>query len=159
MKKMMAENGQRIPIKIKADNSQFIPMYKTKGAAAADLIANIPENDVGERTVVLTPGSVVTIDAGFSMALPEGWEAQIRARSGLAQKGIQVTNSPGTIDSDYRGRIAVILNNAGKEIVVIKHGDRFAQMLLKPVYFFAWNIVSDLDSTERGAGGFGSTGS
>lgn len=153
-----AEIGQRVAVEIKADSPQFIPMYKSKGAAAADLIANIPENEIGVRSVTLTPGSVVTIDAGFCMALPEGWEAQIRARSGLAQKGIQVTNSPGTIDSDYRGRIAVILNNAGHEIVKINHGDRFAQMLLKPVYFFAWSMVSELHETERGSGGFGSTG-
>jgi dUTP pyrophosphatase len=92
------------------------------------------------------------------MALPPGWEAQIRPRSGLAQKGVQVTNSPGTIDDDYRGRLMVVLNNAGREIVNIKHGDRFAQMALKPVWYFSWNIVDELESTERGDAGFGSTG-
>lgn len=145
-------------MKIKADSAQFVPMYKTKGSSCADLIANIPENDRGDRVVQLLPGHVVTIDAGFSMALPPGWEAQIRPRSGLAQKGIQVTNSPGTIDDDYRGRLGVILNNTGREIVNIRHGERFAQMALKPVWYFQWNIVSELDETERGEGGFGSTG-
>lgn len=145
-------------MKIKADSSQFIPMYKTKGSSCADLVANIPENDRGDRIVQLLPGHVVTIDAGFSMALPSGWEAQIRPRSGLAQKGIQVTNSPGTIDDDYRGRLGVILNNTGREIVNIRHGERFAQMALKPVWHFQWNIVDELDETERSDGGFGSTG-
>jgi len=149
----------RIPVDIKADSPQFIPMYKTKGSAAADLVANIPENDRGDRFIQLLPGHVVTIDAGFCMALPSGWEAQIRARSSLAQKGVQVTNGPGTIDNDFRGRIQVILNNAGKEIVVIKHGERFAQMSLKPVWHFQWNMVDELDVTERGENGFGSTGS
>jgi len=133
-------------------------MYKTKGSAAADLIANIPPNDFGEQVLRLAPGHIETIDCGFCMALPPGWEAQIRPRSGLAQKGIQVTNSPGTIDDDYRGRLMVVLNNAGREIVNIKHGERFAQIALKPVWYFAWNIVDELDATERGASGFGSTG-
>lgn len=134
-------------------------MYKTKGSACCDLVANIPQNENGERLVRLNPRQIETIDAGFSMALPDGWEAQIRPRSGLAQKGIQVTNSPGTIDSDFVGRIQVVLNNAGKEIVVIKNGDRFAQMALKPVWHFQWNMVGELKITERGENGFGSTGS
>jgi len=150
--------GERIPVKIKADSPQFIPMYKTMGSAAADLIANIPPNDVGERIIRLAPGHIETIDCGFSMALPPGWEAQIRCRSSMAQKGIQVTNGIGTIDDDYRGRIMVILNNTGREIVNIKHGDRFAQMALKPVYYFQWAIVNELEETARGEGGFGSTG-
>jgi dUTP pyrophosphatase len=133
-------------------------MYKTKGSAAVDLIANVPEDDKGDRIVRLLPGHIETIDAGFSMALPAGWEAQIRPRSGLAQRGVQITNSPGTIDEDYRGRLQVIVNNAGKEIILIKHGDRFAQMLLKPVWRFQWNMVKELSVTERGTGGFGSTG-
>lgn len=152
-------NSSRIPVEIKADSPQFIPMYKTKGSACCDLVANIPPNENGERLVRLNPRNIETIDCGFSMALPDGWEAQIRARSGLAQKGVQVTNSPGTIDSDYIGKIQVVVNNAGKEIVVIKHGDRLAQMALKPVYYFQWNMVSELKSTERGENGFGSTGS
>lgn len=133
-------------------------MYKSRGAACADLIANIPADDRGERVIRLGPGHRETIDCGFSMALPPGWEAQIRPRSGMAQKGIQVTNAPGTIDDDYRGRLMVILNNTGREIVVIKHGDRFAQMALKPVFYFSWEVVNTLDETERGTDGFGSTG-
>lgn len=133
-------------------------MYKTKGSAAADLIANIPENDLGERIIRLAPGHIETIDCGFSMALPPGWEAQIRCRSSMAQKGVQVTNGIGTIDDDYRQNIKVILNNAGREIVNIKHGERFAQMTIKPVWYFSWNIVDELDVTERGESGFGSTG-
>jgi dUTP pyrophosphatase len=133
-------------------------MYKTQGSVAADLVANIPPNDIGERIIRLAPGHIEVIDAGFCMALPPGWEAQIRCRSSMAQKGVQVTNGIGTIDSDYRGRIMVVLNNAGREIVNIKHGERFAQMSIKPVFYFAWNIVNELDDTERGEGGFGSTG-
>lgn len=133
-------------------------MYKSRGAACCDLIANIPPNELGERIIRLAPGHSETIDCGFSMALPPGWEAQLRCRSGMAQKSIQVTNGIGTIDDDYRGRVMVILNNAGREIVNIKHGDRFAQMALKPVFYFQWNIVNALDETERGEGGFGSTG-
>ena len=150
--------GSRISVQIKADEARFIPMYKTSGAACADLIANIEPDEKGERTLRIMPGHVVTVDAGFSMALPAGWEAQIRARSGLAQKGIQITNGIGTIDDDYSGRIQAILNNAGKEIVVIKHGDRFAQMALKPVFYFQWDVVQELPITQRGTGGFGSTG-
>lgn len=150
--------NSRIPVEIKADAPQFIPMYKTKGAAAADLVANIPENDRGDRSIQILPGHIASVDAGFCMALPAGWEAQIRPRSGLARKGVQVTNSPGTIDDDYRGRLEVLLNNAGKEIVVVRHGERFAQMALKPVWYFQWNIVNELSETERGEDGFGSTG-
>ena len=150
--------GGRIPVKIKADSPQFIPMYKTKGAAAADLVANIPANEAGERVVHLGPGHIAVIDCGFNMALPPGWEAQVRCRSGLATRGVQVTNGIGTVDDDYRGRITVILNNAGREIVNIKHGDRFAQFALKPVWYFAWDVVDYLDETERGEGGMGSTG-
>lgn len=151
---------RRQTVEIKADSPQFIPIYKTKGSACADLIANIPENEKGDRMVTLLPGNVVTIDAGFSLALPEGWEAQIRARSGLATKGIQVTNGIGTIDDDFRGRIQVILNNAGREIVNIKHGDRFAQIALKPVWYFQWKMVDELTVSPNSdrVGGLGSTG-
>lgn len=154
----IASTNRWVPVKIVADDPMFLPLYKSKGAAAADLVANIPVNSVGKREVTLTPGNVETIDCGFSMALPPGWEAQIRCRSSLARKGIQVTNGIGTVDDDYRGRVAVILNNAGKEIVILRHGDRIGQMALKPVWYFQWQIVDKLDETERGTGGFGSTG-
>ena len=150
--------GGRIPVKIKADNPQFIPMYKTAGSVAADLVANIPANETGDRVIHLGPGHIEVIDCGFNMALPVGWEAQIRCRSGLATRGVQVTNGIGTIDSDFRGRVTVIVNNAGREIINIKHGDRFAQMALKPVWYFAWDVTDVLDETERGENGLGSTG-
>lgn len=149
---------KRISVKIKAENPKFIPMYASKDAACADLVANVsPELHAGQ-VIHLAPGQVVVVDCGFSMALPSGWEAQIRARSHLAEKGVQVTNSPGTIDADYRGPVKVILNNAGKEIVNIEHGKRFAQMAIKPVWCINWNVVDSLDETERNTGGFGSTG-
>jgi dUTP pyrophosphatase len=92
------------------------------------------------------------------MQLPAGYKACISARSVLANKGLIVTNAPGQIDSDYRGRVKVVVTNVGKEIVVIEHGDRFAQMWVEPVYLFEWVYASVLDSSDRGAGGFGSTG-
>jgi dUTP pyrophosphatase len=104
------------------------------------------------------PGHIEVVDCGFSMELPPGWEAQVRARSGLSTRGVTMANGVGTIDDDYRGRVSAILQNNGREIVVIKHGDRIAQMLLKPVYYFQWNVVDALGDTERGEGGFGSTG-
>lgn len=151
-------NPMRVPTKIKVNSPDFIPMYKTKGAAAADLVANISEDTVGERSIKILPGHIETIDCGFAMELPPGWEAQIRPRSGLSKKGLQV--SLGTIDDDYRDNIMVTLNNTGKEIIVIKHKQRIAQMSLKPVWYFEWQIVSDLSinpDSDR-VGGFGSTG-
>lgn len=157
-KMSLAAATNRIPARIVADDPMFIPMYKSPGAAAADLVANIEPDENGVREIRLLPGRLATVDCGFKMALEPGWEAQIRCRSGLASRGVQVTNGVGTIDDDYRGRVCVLLNNAGREIVVIKHGDRVAQMALKPVYYFSWQVVKELDSTERGEGGFGSTG-
>jgi dUTP pyrophosphatase len=121
---------RKIPVKIKADAPEFIPKFKSKGAAAADLVANIPTNDSGHNFVSITPNQIEIIDVGFSMSLPLGWEAQIRVRSGLASQGLQVTNSPGTIDCDYFGRIKVIVNSTSKNIIRITHGDRFAQILV-----------------------------
>lgn len=149
--------GGRVKVKIVANDPAFIPMYKTAGAAGADLLANIPPDEKGERVLRLMPGHVVTVDTGIKIQLPTGWEAQIRCRSGLATHGIQVTNGVGTIDEDYRDSLGVILNNTGREIVVIKHKDRIAQLLLKPVWYFNWNIVDKLEPTKR-KGGFGSTG-
>ena len=150
--------GSKIPVKIVADSPLFIPKYKTAGAAACDLIANIPKNDAGHDFISIMPNQTELVDVGFSMSLPLGWEAQIRVRSGLAVQGLQVTNSPGTIDSDYRGRIKVIVNSTSKNIIRITHGDRFAQMLIKPVWQIDWQEVDDLDPTDRNEGGFGSTG-
>jgi len=150
--------GSKIPVKIVADSPQFIPKYKTSGAAAADLVANIPTNDAGHNFVSVMPSQTEVIDCGFSMSLPQGWEAQIRARSGLAIQGLQVTNGPGTIDSDFTGRIKVIVNSASKNIIRITHGDRVAQILIKPVWQIDWIEVDSLETTERGNKGFGSTG-
>lgn len=155
---LSSPTGSKVPVSIVADSDFFVPIYKTEGAAACDLIANIPQNDAGHDFVSIMPNQVEVIDVGFSMALPSGWEAQIRVRSSLALQGLQVTNSPGTIDSDYRGRIKVIVNSTSKNIIKITHGDRFAQMLIKPVYQIEWQKVDELDSTTRSSGGFGSTG-
>jgi dUTP pyrophosphatase len=154
----MKKQNNFIPADIVPDDPIFIPMYKTPGAACVDLSANIPADETGRREIKLLPGHIEVIDCGFTMALSPGYEAQIRCRSGLANRGVQVTNGIGTIDEDFRGRLQVILNNAGKEIIVIKHRDRIAQMALKPVYYFAWNIVKELSKTERSTGGLGSTG-
>jgi len=147
------QKSQKVPTKIVLDDPEFLPQYQTDGAAGADLYANIPESSVS-----LGPGERTIIDCGFSMQLPTGWEAQLRARSGLATKGLQVVNSPATIDEDYRGRIKVILKNCGDEVILINHKQRFAQMLIKPVWKFDWQVVENLDATDRGESGLGSTG-
>lgn len=143
-----------VPVKIKADAPEFIPQYKTRGAAAADIVANIPENEIA-----LEPNQIAVVDSGFSMEISDGWEVQIRARSGLATKGLQVTNSPGTIDSDYTGRIKIILNNTSNNTIKILHKDRIAQMVIKPVWRIKWTTVNEIEkTTDRGPNGFGSTG-
>jgi len=149
---------RNILTKIVADSPEFIPAYKTSGAACCDLMANIPLNDKGERVLVIGHMETVKIDVGFSMAVPSGFEAQIRPRSGFGAKGIIVPNSPGTIDEDYRGRMCVLLTNLSKDPWPIHHLDRIAQMALKPVWYFGFDPVDTLDITERGDGGFGSTG-
>lgn len=147
-------SSPKVKVKIIAVCPTFVPQYKTAGSAAADIMAYIPEGDV-----IIQPGDRALIDAGFSMFLPTGWEAQIRPRSGLAfRQGLQVTNSPGTIDYDYTGPIKVIVNNIGEHPISIRHGERFAQICLKPVYLFDWEPVESLPETERGDKGFGSTG-
>lgn len=149
----------KIPVKIKADSPEFIPQYKTSGAAAADIVANISSNEQGLKTLLVMPNQIEIIDAGFSMEIPDGWEVQIRGRSGLATRGLQVTNSPGTIDSDYTGRVKIIVNNTSKNIITITHGDRIAQMLIKPVWRVNFIEVDEIKkTTDRGEKGFGSTG-
>jgi len=153
-------HGHKVDVQIVADSPEFIPEYKTVGSAGCDLRANIPADDTGRRVVTVMPNQVECVDAGFRMVLPFGWEAQIRPRSSLSLKGLQVTNSPGTIDSDYLGRIKVIVSNTSKNIINIQHGERFAQMLIKPVWQINWIAVDEIGTTtERGDGGFGSTGS
>ena len=140
-----------------ADRSLGLPSYETAGAAGADLRANFPAD--ARDGVTLAPGTRALIPTGLRLAIPDGFEVQIRPRSGLALKhGITLPNSPGTIDSDYRGPLGVIVLNAGDAPFHIAHGDRIAQMIVAPVVQAAFTLVDDLDDTARGAGGFGSTG-
>ncbi len=130
-----------------------LPHFASELAAGADLRAAVPED------VVLLPGERRLIPTGFAMALPAGFEAQVRPRSGLAFKhGISVLNSPGTIDADYRGEVGVILINHGAEDFHIQRGDRIAQIVIAAVAKAAFEAVQELDDTVRGSGGFGSSG-
>jgi dUTP pyrophosphatase len=133
-----------------------LPAYETSQAAGMDLRAAVPEDD----PVILRPGDRHAVPTGLAFALPAGFEAQVRPRSGLALKsGITCLNSPGTVDADYRGEVKVILINHGPEAFTIRRGDRIAQLVIAPVVQATWAEVASLDETARGAGGFGSTGS
>jgi len=137
------ESGEGLPL----------PRPATPGSAGADLSAAVASE------VVLQPGQRELVPTGFAIALPAGYEAQVRPRSGLALRhGITVPNAPGTIDADYRGEIAVILMNLGAEPFHVRRGDRIAQLVVAPVAAVAWDEVDDLDATQRGGGGFGHTG-
>lgn len=144
------------PVKLKRLENGIglgLPAYETAGSAGADIQAAV------EAPVTLKPGERGLIPAGFAMALPVGFEAQVRPRSGLAVKnGLTVLNAPGTIDSDYRGEVKVPLINLGAEPFVIERGMRIAQMVIAPVVQGDFAEVDELDETVRGAGGFGSTG-
>ena len=132
-----------------------LPAYETPGSAGMDLRAAVPE----DAPITLEPGARALVPTGLKIALEQGWEAQIRPRSGLALKhGISAPNTPGTIDSDYRGEVGVILINHGSEPFVIKRGERIAQMVIAAVAQATVVEVETLDETARGAGGFGSTG-
>jgi dUTP pyrophosphatase len=132
-----------------------LPAYETLGAAGMDVRAAVAQDE----PLVLNPGEKTMVPTGLSVAIPQGYEIQMRPRSGLAAKhGITCLNSPGTIDSDYRGELKVILINHGQEAFTIARGERIGQMLLAPVTRLVWNQVEALDDTDRGAGGFGSTG-
>lgn len=138
----------------KLNNKASIPEYKTSGSAGFDLQVLI-DND----KEILKTGEIKLFKTGLAMALPEGYEAQIRSRSGLSLKsGIIVLNAPGTIDSDYRGEIGIIAINCSKEDFVVENGMRLAQMVIAKYEKADIEIVEDLDSTERNSGGFGSTG-
>lgn len=140
-------------INIKRIGNGILPEYKTSGSAGADCFARLDES------VTVAPGCIVTVPLGFAVAIPEGYEMQIRGRSGLARKnGIEVFNSPGTIDSDYRGEVGAILHNDSKEDFIVNPFDRIAQAVVAPVITAMWEEVEELNETERGAGGFGSTG-
>lgn len=129
-----------------------IPAYQTVHSAGADIYACL------DSEMVLKPAEITMVPTGFSMEIPEGFEAQVRPRSGLAAKGVTVANAPGTIDSDYRGEVKVILVNLGKTEFTIRHHDRIAQMIVAPVSRAKYEIAEELSETKRGAGGFGSTG-
>ena len=130
-----------------------LPEYATPDSAAVDFLAAVAED------VVIAPGERTLIPTGLAIALPSGYEAQVRPRSGLALKnGLTLLNSPGTIDADYRGEIGIIIANLGQEPFTVERGMRIAQMLVAPVSRLAWNSVDSLSESERGTGGFGSTG-
>lgn len=131
-----------------------LPAYQSAGAAGMDIMAALAE------PVYLAPGARAAIPTGLSISVPAGYEAQIRPRSGLAfRHGLTVVNAPGTIDSDYRGEIKILLINLGAETIEISHGMRIAQMVIAPVVQASLQEVDSLSDTDRGAGGFGSTGS
>ena len=132
-----------------------LPAYQTAHAAGLDLLAAVPE----DAPLVLLPGQHAMVPTGLTIALPEGYEAQVRPRSGLAAKhGVTVLNAPGTVDADYRGEIAVLLINHGAEPFTIRRGERIAQMVIAPVVQAQLVSVTALATTDRGGGGFGSTG-
>jgi dUTP diphosphatase len=146
--------NKKIEIKCHIENSSYIPVYSSEHSAGADLYAHLPDD-----SLTLKPGERCLVPTGLKIELPEGYEAQIRPRSGLAVKhGVTLLNTPGTIDADYRGEIKIIVINLGQDNFKISDGDRIAQMIIAPVVkaaFIAENILSE---TNRGAGGFGSTG-
>jgi len=147
---------KKIEIKIKRKNTALdlpLPEYATSGSSGVDLYADV------ETETVISPGDIKLVSCGIYISLPEGYEAQIRPRSGLALKhGITLVNTPGTIDSDYRGLINLIVTNLGKEDFVVTRGHRLAQMVIREVTVAEFVEVSELDETERAHGGFGHTG-
>lgn len=148
---------EEIPIKIKRLSSEFedipLPSYSTPESSGMDIRAAV------EEKVITAPGSLVLIPTNFSVEIPKGFEIQVRPRSGLAAKhGIGILNSPGTIDSDYRGEIKIILMNFGKEDFIINRGDRIAQLVVSKVYTAKLIESNNLNESERGDGGFGHTG-
>ena len=154
----VAEGGSapKTPVKVEVKRLPHgaglpLPAYATAGAAGMDVVS--------AESVTIACGARHAVATGLALAIPEGYEIQVRPRSGLALKhGITVPNTPGTIDSDYRGELKVILINLGDEPFIIARGDRVAQLVLAPVVQAAWDEVTELDATERGAGGVGSTG-
>ena len=143
----------KVNVKCVASKGAVIPEYKTVGAAGADLYALV------DFPITLAPGKTAMVPTGLFFEIPEGYEIQVRPRSGLAAKnGVTVLNTPGTIDSDYRGEIKIILINLGDKDFVINSGDRVAQMVIAPLIQASFSIVDELSDTTRGSGGFGSTG-
>jgi dUTP pyrophosphatase len=137
------------------DRSLPLPSYETAGAAGADVRASFED----KSNLLILPGERVLVSTGLSMEIPHGFEIQVRPRSGLSFKtGLMVLNSPGTIDSDYRGEVKIILGNLGTKTETIEHGDRIAQLVLAPVVQAEFITTETLSNTDRGDGGFGSTG-
>ena len=142
-----------VRIKKLRPNTASLPAYMTPNAAGMDLFADLDED------IVLQPGARSLLPTGIALALPHGYEAQIRPRSGLALRhGITLVNSPGTIDQDYRGEIGIIMVNHGREPFTVRNGERIAQMVFAPIARAELQVVDDLDETDRGEGGFGHTG-
>ena len=142
----------KIQIK-KLSNEVLTPKYETLGSSGMDIVAYI------EQDIIINSGDKALVPTGFSLSIPRGYEVQIRPRSGLAaKKGITVLNTPGTIDSDYRGEIKVILINLSKDKFTIKNGERIAQMVVCPIEQVSIEEIKELSETNRGTGGFGSTG-
>jgi dUTP pyrophosphatase len=142
----------KIQIK-KLSNEVLTPKYETSGSSGMDIAAYT------EQAIIINPGEKALISTGFSLCIPQGYEVQIRPRSGLAaKKGVTVLNTPGTIDSDYRGEIKVILINLSKEVFSVRNGERIAQMVVCPIKQVIVEEVDELSETNRGTGGFGSTG-
>src|SRR5262245_6425879 len=142
----------RVPVVRVRDPQHPLPAYQSPGAAGLDLTADADD-------VTLAPGARALVPTGIAVAIPAGFEGQVRPRSGFAHRtGVTVLNAPGTIDSDYRGEIQVLLVNLGADTVHVRRGERIAQLVLSPVARIAWDEVERLEGTERGAGGFGSTG-
>lgn len=158
---------KKLDVKIKKLNDRaIIPRYQTDGSAGFDFHAIFAEDDLitkdfstKENVIRIAPGEQRLIHTGLAFSLPEGYELQIRPRSGLAlKKGITITNTPGTLDSSYRGECCVILRNLGEETFDILEGDRIAQGVINEITQAEFDVVDNLDETERGDGGFGSTG-
>lgn len=143
----------KIEIKCLASEGAVLPLYKTSGAAGADVCAFLKES------VTIAAGKFAMIPTGLFFEIPEGYEIQVRPRSGLAAKhGVTVLNTPGTIDSDYRGELKVILINLGQEDFIVNPGERIAQIIVSPVTLADFTITNSLSDTQRGEKGFGSTG-
>jgi dUTP pyrophosphatase len=150
-----------IPLKVKVktlphfDESFELPFYATHGAAGADIRASLPE----KKSLVIRPGERILVPTGLCMEIPQGHEIQVRPRSGLSLKSpLMIVNAPGTIDCDYRGEVNIILGNFSSEDYVIEHGLRIAQLVVCPVIQASYVVGEELSTTDRGAGGFGSTG-
>ena len=144
---------ERLEVVVRKKDGVILPSYATESSSGLDLVAFL------EEPVVITPFARALIPTGIHIGIPEGFEAEIRPRSGMAHKfGVTVLNTPGTIDSDYRGEVKVLLINLGDQPFTISNGDRIAQMIFKSVVVINWRLVEELPGTKRGQGGFGSTG-